>query len=134
MPGTRCGATIKADALDPHFGPKTIAEVVKRLGTPVIDILVNNAILSDPAKSYTRAFAEKFFKLKRATFNSVVVGLTATDSIKASQHMIPPGFLDGQVRDTTARERIGVPDDIAYVVNFLASEEGRWVNGAAYLN
>ncbi|KAF5663900.1 DAL5-Allantoate ureidosuccinate permease [Fusarium circinatum] len=123
--GVEQAIAIKADALDPHFGPKTISEVVQRLGTPVIDILVNNAILSDPAKalpikdtsldvfleiigptvaygasktalkSYTRAFAENFSKLKKATFNSVVVGLTATDSIKASQHMMPPGFLNG---------------------------------------
>ncbi|KAJ4050909.1 hypothetical protein NW756_003944 [Fusarium oxysporum] len=82
-------------------------------------------------QSYNRAFAENFSKLKKATFNSVIVGLTATDSIKASQHMMPPGFLDGQIRDTTTVERIGVPDDIAYVVSFLESEEGRWVNGAA---
>ncbi|EWY83151.1 hypothetical protein FOYG_13002 [Fusarium oxysporum NRRL 32931] len=197
--GVEQAIAIKADALDPQFGPKTIAEVVKRLDTTVVDILVNNAVLADPAKalpikdttldvfleimqanvyapvsittallphlpdyggrvinissilayqansdptvaygasktalqSYTRAFAENFSKLKKATFNSVVVGLTATDSIKASQHMMPPGFLDGQIRDTTAGERIGVPDDIAYVVSFLASEEGRWVNGAA---
>ncbi|KAH6879507.1 hypothetical protein B0T10DRAFT_566183 [Thelonectria olida] len=82
-------------------------------------------------QSYTRSFADSFAKTTQATFNSVVVGLTATDSIKASQHMMPPGFLDGQIKDTTAAERIGVPDDIAYVVGFLSSEEARWVNGAA---
>ncbi|EWG48588.1 hypothetical protein FVEG_08299 [Fusarium verticillioides 7600] len=182
---------IKADALDPKFGPKTVAEVVKRLDTTTIDILVNNAVLADlsralPIKdttldvfleimqanvyapvsvttallpqssqlwrptfqdnsdptvaygaskiapqSYTRAFAENFSKSKKATFNSVIVGLTAIDSIKASQHMMPPGFLDGQIRDTTAGERIGVPDDIAYIVGFLTSEECHWVNGGA---
>ncbi|KAF5678583.1 allantoate ureidosuccinate permease [Fusarium denticulatum] len=169
--GVEQAIAIKADALDPQSGPKTIAEVVKRPDTKVVDILVNNAVLTDPAKalpikdptltvfpeimqanvyapvsittalfphlpdyggrSYTRAFAENFSKLKKATFNSVIVGLTATDSIKASQQMMPPGFLDGQIRDTTTGERIGVPDDIAYVVGFLTSEEGRWVNGAA---
>jgi 3-oxoacyl-[acyl-carrier protein] reductase len=41
---------IKADALDPQFVPKTIAEVVKRPGITVIDILVNNTVLTDPTK------------------------------------------------------------------------------------
>ncbi|TDZ15792.1 Short chain dehydrogenase asqE [Colletotrichum orbiculare MAFF 240422] len=82
-------------------------------------------------QSYMRSLADGFGKSTKATFNSVVVGLTATDSIKASQHLMPPGFLDGQIRDTTAAERIGVPEDIGYVVGFLASEEARWVNGAA---
>jgi 3-oxoacyl-[acyl-carrier protein] reductase len=50
------------------------------------------------------------------------VGLAATDLIKANQHMMPPGFLDSQIGDTSAGERIGVPDDIAYIVSFLASE------------
>ncbi|KAF5648094.1 endo-1 3-beta-glucanase [Fusarium sp. NRRL 52700] len=180
------------NALVPQFGPETIAEAVKRLDTTVVDIVVDNAVLANPAKaipikdttlnvflgimqaniytpvsittallthlpdyrgqvinissilayqansdptvvyrasktalqSYTRAFTENFSKLKKATFNSVIVGLTATDSIKARQHMMPPGFLDGQIQDTTAGERTGVPDDIDYVVSFLASKEG----------
>lgn len=45
--------------------------------------------------------------------------------------LLPREFFDSQIRDTTAADRIGVPDDIAYIVGFLASEEGRWVNGAA---
>lgn len=190
---------IQADATDPEFGQKVIVQVLERLGTKSIDILVNNAVLADPSKvlpvkdtgldvfleimqanvyapvsattallphlpeyggrvinissvlayqpntdptmaygaskatlqSYTRSFAQSFSKKANATFNSVIVGLTATDSIKASQDMMPPGFLDGQIQDTTAAERIGDPDDIAYIVGFLASEEARWVNGAA---
>ncbi|KAF5530231.1 DAL5-Allantoate ureidosuccinate permease [Fusarium mexicanum] len=39
--GVEQAIAIKADALDPHFGPKTIAEVVKRLGIPVINILIS---------------------------------------------------------------------------------------------
>ncbi|KAL5592988.1 hypothetical protein FOBRF1_012090 [Fusarium oxysporum] len=192
---------IQADALDPEFASKVISEALNKLGTKVIDILVNNAVLADPAKvlpvkdttlenfleimhgnvyaplslttrvlphlpeyggrvinissvlayqgnsdttmtygaskatlqAYTRSFADSFGKTTRATFNSVIVGLTATDSIKASKEMdlMPPGYFDAQIRDTTAADRIGVPDDIAYIVGFLSSEEGRWVNGAA---
>ncbi|KAI8192434.1 Short chain dehydrogenase asqE [Colletotrichum sp. SAR 10_65] len=82
-------------------------------------------------QSYTRSLAEQFGKTTKATFNSVIVGLTATDTIKNSQDLLPAGYMEGQIRDTTAADRIGVPDDIAYVVGFLASEESRWVNGAA---
>ncbi|KAG5764524.1 hypothetical protein H9Q72_007413 [Fusarium xylarioides] len=49
--GVEQAIAIKADALDPQFGPKTIAEVIKRLDTTVVDILVNNAVLADPAKA-----------------------------------------------------------------------------------
>lgn len=82
-------------------------------------------------RSYTRSLAEQFGKTTKATFNSVIVGLTATDTIKSSQDLLPAGYMEGQIRDTTAADRIGVPDDIAYVVGFLPSEESRWVNGAA---
>jgi 3-oxoacyl-[acyl-carrier protein] reductase len=197
--GVKEAVAIHADTLDPQFGLKIVSQVLKHFDTNVIDILVNNAILADPAKalpvkdtslenflevmqgnvyapvslitavlphlptyggrvinissllayqgnsdptmtygaskatlqSYTRSFANSFSKARQATFNSVVVGLTNTDTFKAGQEMLPPGFLDGQIQDTTAAERIGTPDDIAYVVGFLSSEEGRWVNGAA---
>ncbi|KXH46143.1 hypothetical protein CSAL01_13155 [Colletotrichum salicis] len=82
-------------------------------------------------QSYTRSLAEAFGKTTKATFNSVIVGLTATDSINNSKDLLPAEYLDGQIRDTTAADRIGVPEDIAYVVGFLASEEGRWFSGAA---
>ncbi|UPK95716.1 hypothetical protein LCI18_006651 [Fusarium solani-melongenae] len=182
----KAAIAIQVDALDPTFGSKIIVQVLEGLDTKVIDILVNNAVLADPAKilpvkdttlenflelmhgnvyaplslttqllphlptyggnpdptmtfgatkaalqAYTRSFADSFGKTRQATFNSVVVGLTATDTIKASQELMPAGFIDGQIRDTTAAERIGVPEDIAYIVGFLSSEEGRWVNGAA---
>ncbi|KAF5005203.1 hypothetical protein FDECE_8324 [Fusarium decemcellulare] len=197
--GVKNAVAIQADALDPKFGPKLISQALEQLDTKAIDILVNNAVLSDPTKArpikdetlenflevmqanvyapvslttallphlpayggrvinissvlayqantdptmtygatkttlqaYTRSLADSFAKPTQATFNSVIVGLTATDAIKSSQHLMPAGFLDGQIRDTTAADRIGVPDDIAYIVGFLCSEEARWVNGAA---
>ncbi|KAJ0297850.1 hypothetical protein COL5a_011128 [Colletotrichum fioriniae] len=198
--GVETAIAIQADALDPTFGPKIVSQTLEQLSTTSIDILVNNAVLSDYSKvepikdttlpvflqvmqanvfapislttaviphlpsqgggrviaissvlayqansdptmtygaskaalqSYTRSLAEAFGKTSKATFNSVVVGLTATDAIKNSQDLMPAGYLDGQIRDTTAADRIGVPEDIAYIVGFLASEEGRWVNGAA---
>ncbi|KAL0942073.1 short chain oxidoreductase [Colletotrichum truncatum] len=197
--GVKETVAIQADALDPLFGTKVLSSALEGLSTTTIDILVNNAILSDPSKvepirettlpvflelmqanvyapisltaaviphlpsyggrvvnissvlayqsnpdptmtygatkatlqSYTRSLADSFGKSTKATFNSVIVGLTATDTIKASKHLMPPGYLDQQIRDTTAADRIGVPEDIAYIVGFLSSEEARWVNGAA---
>jgi NAD(P)-dependent dehydrogenase (short-subunit alcohol dehydrogenase family) len=42
-----------------------------------------------------------------------------------------PGLQDKIAALTTAEERMGTPEDIGFVVGFLASEEGRWINGAA---
>ncbi|KAM0230407.1 hypothetical protein ACHAP5_011369 [Fusarium lateritium] len=199
--GVKDVVAVKADALDPEFGSKIIVEVLEKLNTNVIDILVNNAVLADHSKAlpvkdttlenflevmqgnvyaplslttkvlahlpeyggrvinissvlayqgnsdptmtygaskatlqaYTRSLADSFSKSTQATFNSVIVGLTATDSIKTTREMnlIPESYFDAQIADTTAADRIGVPNDIAYIVGFLSSEEGRWVNGAA---
>ncbi|KAI8314504.1 Short chain dehydrogenase [Colletotrichum sp. SAR11_59] len=43
-------------------------------------------------QSYTRSLAEQFSKTTKATFNSVIVGLTATDTIKSSQDLLPAGI------------------------------------------
>ncbi|KAK2752491.1 short chain oxidoreductase [Colletotrichum kahawae] len=82
-------------------------------------------------ESFTRSFAEQYSAQKGMTFNSVSVGPTATHAFENAKNTFPADFLDQQVRDITAAARIGEPEDIAYVVGFLASEEGRWVNGAA---
>jgi 3-oxoacyl-[acyl-carrier protein] reductase len=59
------------------------------------------------------------------TVNAVAPGPTATDM-----------FLEGKDQELLDRlanavplERLGVPDDIAPVVAFLASTEGHWING-----
>ncbi|XDG03904.1 hypothetical protein ABKA04_003519 [Annulohypoxylon sp. FPYF3050] len=197
--GVKDTVAIQADALDPTFGPKIISATLEGLNVSIIDILVNNAVLTNPAKvqpvrettlevftevmqanvyapltlitallphlpayggrvvnissvlsvqansdpnmtfgasksalqNYTRSLADRFAKTTQATFNSVIVGLTLTDAIKNSQDLMPEGFLDAQIQNTTAADRIGVPEDIGYIVGFLSSEESRWINGAA---
>jgi 3-oxoacyl-[acyl-carrier protein] reductase len=62
---------------------------------------------------------------RNITVNSVAPGPTATDL-----------FLNGKSQDEIDRlanavplERLGMPSDIAELVNFLASPAGHWVNG-----
>lgn len=197
--GVEQAIAIQADVLDATMGPRVIKEVLDGLNTTTIDILVNNAILSDnrttfpiaditvdnfdeimrgnvfspisltlafmdhapkhggrvinissvagklgntdpvmtygaskaALESFTRSFAESFASDRGITFNSVSVGPTATDALNTVKDVMPPGFLEKMIAETSAAPRVGEPEDIAFIVGFLASEEGRWVNGAA---
>ncbi|KAL0934872.1 beta-ketoacyl-acyl carrier protein reductase [Colletotrichum truncatum] len=81
--------------------------------------------------SFTRSFADSFASKRVMTFNSVIVGPTATDAMAAVLSSAPPETKQFFIDQTSAAPRVGEADDIAYIVGFLASEEGRWVNGAA---
>ncbi|KAF9873969.1 hypothetical protein CkaCkLH20_08703 [Colletotrichum karsti] len=81
-------------------------------------------------ESFTRSFADQYSAEKGMTFNSVGVGPTATDALERAKGSFPSDFLMKQIQDSICG-RVGEPEDIAYIVGFLASEEGRWVNGAA---
>ncbi|KAF4446746.1 hypothetical protein F53441_9680 [Fusarium austroafricanum] len=199
--GVKDVIAIQADILDPEFASKVLLDALDKLNTKTVDILVNNAVLNDPAQAlqaqditlenfvevmhgnvyapvslitkvlphlpeygdriinissvsaymanpnpamiygaskatlqaYTRSSETAFGKGKRATFNSVVVGATATDFFEAAREVagMAVEFVDSQIQAITTANRIGVPEHIAYIVGFLAREEGRWVNGAA---
>ncbi|MCC6171112.1 MAG: glucose 1-dehydrogenase [Gammaproteobacteria bacterium] len=58
------------------------------------------------------------------TVNAVVPGLTDTDMIGD----YPPAVREAAAKNTTLG-RLGQPRDIADVVAFLASDEGRWITG-----
>lgn len=83
-------------------------------------------------ESFTRSFADQYSLDKGMTFNSVTVGATNTDALQAASKWSSsaPDFLDKVKKESTIG-RIGEPEDVAYIVGFLASEEGRWVNGSA---
>ncbi|HEX6273610.1 MAG TPA: SDR family oxidoreductase [Polyangiaceae bacterium] len=72
----------------------------------------------------TRVWAKELGP-KGVTVNSVAPGPVETDAFRANA--------DGATRavfvQRTALGRIGLPDDIADVVAFLASEDARWVTG-----
>ncbi len=59
------------------------------------------------------------------TVNAVLPGATATDmNVRASDPTIGK-----EIARSIALGRVGQPDDIASVVAFLASDDGRWVTG-----
>ena len=58
------------------------------------------------------------------TVNAIVPGLTDTDMIGD----YPPAVREAAAKGTTLG-RLGQPRDIADVVAFLASDEGRWITG-----
>ncbi|MBF6606534.1 MAG: SDR family oxidoreductase [Chloroflexi bacterium] len=73
---------------------------------------------------FTRALATELGKYG-ITVNSVAPGLTDTEGVQASPHAGAFAF----VQSLQAIPRRGLPDDIAPVVAFLASEEARWITG-----
>ncbi|KAF6832774.1 short chain oxidoreductase [Colletotrichum plurivorum] len=107
-----------------------ISSVAGRVGNrdPLITYGASKAAL----ESFTRSLADQYSTSKGMTFNSVTVGATNTDALQAAKNWaaFPSDFLDQAAKDSTVG-RIGEPEDIGYIVGFLASEEGRWVNGAA---
>ncbi|KAM5347669.1 hypothetical protein ACJ41O_007493 [Fusarium nematophilum] len=197
--GVSQAIAIQADLLDPQFGPLVIQKTLEGLGTPTIDILVNNAVVTamkyyrpvdettadifsqlmkgnvyssmaattecmahfppkggrvinissaaakmgNPSptfvygatkaalESITRSFAREFGVVTGATFTSVSVGTTATEAFEGAKETVPEEYLNTQMNEATAARRIGTPEDIAYIVGFLASEEARWINGAS---
>lgn len=118
-----------------HAAPKSGGRVINISSTasktanaePMITYGASKAALD----SFTRSFAHVYAAEKGITFNSVIVGHTATEALIAALPMMPAGYADKVFADTSAAPRFGEPEEIAYIVGFLASEEGRWVNGAA---
>jgi 3-oxoacyl-[acyl-carrier protein] reductase len=72
----------------------------------------------------TRIWAQELGR-RKITVNSVAPGTTQTDMYDAAMSE----EAKAQVASKTALGRVGQPDDIAAVVAFLASDDGRWVTG-----
>lgn len=121
------------NACMPHLPPSggriiNISSVASK--TPNPGTIVTYGASKAALDSYTRSMAALFAKDKTATFNTVCVGPTVTDSFRAVSQLYPGEFIKEVAKGFTAADRVGVPEDIAYIVGFLASEEGRWMNGA----
>jgi 3-oxoacyl-[acyl-carrier protein] reductase len=86
---------------------------------------VDGAALYSAAKAGAEAFIRctaQELGARGITLNSVQPGMTASRAV-------PPDMAD-KVARWTALRRIGVPNDIADIVAFLASDEARWLTGA----
>jgi 3-oxoacyl-[acyl-carrier protein] reductase len=116
----------------PYLPPKggrviNISSVSGKLANvdPVLTYGASKAAL----ESITRSLALILGLKTGATFNSVSVGPTRSGATLAAAEAFGQSMIDNAVAPITAEKRIGLPEDIAFVVGFLASEEARWING-----
>ncbi|KAJ9645030.1 uncharacterized protein PV06_08689 [Exophiala oligosperma] len=83
--------------------------------------------------SFTRSLAAQYGIKTLATFNSISVGATETDALQKAIDIYRSVVDDPQemmIQQCTAEKRVADPEDVAFVVGFLATEEARWINGA----
>ncbi|WP_330307215.1 MULTISPECIES: SDR family oxidoreductase [unclassified Streptomyces] len=122
----------------PHF--------ITRLGTSrlrdggrVINIssgLARNAVMPDKmayamTKGALDVFTRDLSKVlgpRGITVNSVAPGIIDTDNTAEFLHGTEDGW--AQASAISALGRVGVPADVADVVAFLASDDGRWITGS----
>ncbi len=115
-----------------------LREAATRLrdGGRIVNISTLNTILVGPglaAYAASKAALELLsrvasyeFGSRGITVNSVLPGATDTDLFRLRN---PPGEGWDRIAARTSLRRIGQPADVADVVAFLASEEGRWMTG-----
>jgi 3-oxoacyl-[acyl-carrier protein] reductase len=112
-----------------------LQEAAKRMGEGGRIVNVSTgATVASPAESavYTgsKAAVEQFTRVlarelgsRRITVNTVSPGFTDTDMLRSV-----PGLAENGPK-ITPLGRLGTPEDVADVVAFLCSEEGRWITG-----
>jgi 3-oxoacyl-[acyl-carrier protein] reductase len=107
-----------------------ISSGVSREGPP--DPLFTYAASKAALESVTRSMAMNLAQKYLCTFNSVSVGATRTDTMEEAINTgtFSPEFIETIGNRSTAEKRVGVPEDVAMIVGFLASEESRWINGS----
>jgi 3-oxoacyl-[acyl-carrier protein] reductase len=133
MNGNVFGMISIIQAALPHLPAKggrviNTSSVASKIGNndPVIVYGASKAAVD----SITRSLAVVYGAKTGATFNSVSVGATLTEATKKVVEAGGQQIIDDNVADVTAEKRMGLPEDIALVFGFLASEEARWINGA----
>jgi 3-oxoacyl-[acyl-carrier protein] reductase len=75
-------------------------------------------------EALTRSWSQELGK-RQITVNAVAPGTTLTDMLEQGL----PAEAKQEFIDKTALGRLGTPGDIADIVAFLASNDGRWVTG-----
>lgn len=122
----------------PHLPSKggriiNISSIASRDAPP--DPLMTYGASKAALESFTRSLALAFAKKHLATFNSVSVGATRTESMQKALdgNFFPQEFVDKMMDRSSAEYRVGEPEDVAMIVAWLASEESRWINGASVM-
>ncbi|KIW66718.1 hypothetical protein PV04_06022 [Phialophora macrospora] len=114
----------------PQRGGRVINISSIRSKTANVDPMMIYGATKAAVDSITRSLALAYGIKTGATFNSVSVGSTLTDAMKKAIELVGPAIEQEGIADFTAEKRVGLPEDVAFVVGFLASEEGRWINGS----
>ncbi|KZF20211.1 NAD(P)-binding protein [Xylona heveae TC161] len=92
-------------------------------------------------EGFTKSFATDFAKRKGITVNAIAPGGIKTDMFTHMAWRYIPGAtkdwtseqLEKSMAGHCPMQRCAVPQDVARVVAFLASEDGGWVNGECIL-
>ncbi|CCF39990.1 3-oxoacyl-[acyl-carrier-protein] reductase [Colletotrichum higginsianum] len=114
----------------PKYGGRVInlSSMAGKTGNP--EAFATYGATKAALESFTRSFADSFSLKTGITFNSISVGPTETEALQGAREDYAGEYIKEQIKLITAAPRSGSVDDIAYIIGFLASEEGRWVNGA----
>ncbi|HEX3983635.1 MAG TPA: glucose 1-dehydrogenase [Acidisoma sp.] len=126
------GLLLTTQAAAKHF-PETggsiinISSLVTRV-TPPMAVIYNGTKGAVDAITHTLA---KELGAKKIRVNAINPGVVNTEGARAI------GVIDGEFEAMAVAQtplgRVGVPDDIGPIAVFLASEDGRWVNGETIL-
>jgi 3-oxoacyl-[acyl-carrier protein] reductase len=113
----------------PHF-PKTGGRVVN-VSTNIAYRPIEGCVIYSASKAAVSTLTEGFSKelaSRKITVNAVAPGATATPMTAWLSDDLRRG-----IEQATPLGRMAVPDDVADVVAFLASEGSRWVTGRTIL-
>jgi 3-oxoacyl-[acyl-carrier protein] reductase len=99
----------------------TISSAVTRIASPFLHYAMNKGALEVMSHTLAQALGGRGI-----TVNTVSPGVVETD-MGAWVHSSPE--LEAGVTSSIALGRLGQPADIADIVGFLASDDGRWVTG-----
>jgi 3-oxoacyl-[acyl-carrier protein] reductase len=98
-----------------------ISSAVTRMASPFLQYAMNKGAIEVLSRTLAQTLGPR-----RITVNSVAPGVVDTDM--GAWVDSAPGIREG-VAATVALGRIGRPADVADVVAFLASDDGRWITG-----
>jgi len=96
---------------------------ISSIATRMIDARMSAVLysaLKSAVETYVRNLARELAP-KKVTVNTVSPGFTETDML--------PGNMRETAINNTPLKRLGTPEDIANVVGFLASDQGKWITG-----